>query len=86
MFDGLGLVVIGVLLIMLLCRLFLRPFRVLENLVVKAGAGLLILLVVNYIGAFVSFSLPVNMLTALTAGMLGIPGVVLLACIRYIAG
>ena len=58
---------------------FLRwPVKVLLNGIM----GVIILYIVNYIGAFFNISLAINPISALIAGFLGIPGVVVLIIIR----
>ena len=41
--------------------------------------GAIVLLVINIIGSAVGFTLPITALTALLVGLLGVPGVVLIA-------
>ena len=46
--------------------------------------GFVILFVVNWLGGFVGVSLGVNWINALVAGILGVPGVVLLLLVKYL--
>jgi len=51
--------------------------------VVKSGAlGCLMIFAVNWIGGYLHFHLPFNPWTALTAGFLGIPGLVALVVLQ----
>jgi len=78
-----GLVIVVVLI--LLAKVILTPLQVIKNLVAKSGLGILLIFLFNYIGSLVAFTLPFNPITVLTAGFLGIPGIILLAYLRYIA-
>ena len=40
--------------------------------------GAILLMIVNYFGAYFGITIGINLLTALIAGILGIPGVVLM--------
>ena len=40
--------------------------------------GIVLLYITNFIGTYFSFSLPINPITALIAGFLGIPGIIFL--------
>ncbi|MGE5415763.1 MAG: pro-sigmaK processing inhibitor BofA family protein [Acidobacteriota bacterium] len=60
-----------------------RPVDLLKKLCVKTIIGLLLLLATNYIGAFLHVALPVNAVSAFITGLLGVPGLVLLAYFKY---
>lgn len=77
----LAAVVVGVI---LLLKIFSAPIRLALKLLINAGVGFLILFVVNFFGAFVDFTLGINLLNALVAGILGVPGVVLLILIKLL--
>ncbi|NPV93119.1 MAG: pro-sigmaK processing inhibitor BofA [Firmicutes bacterium] len=71
-------------LLMLLGRVVLRPVRWALKLLVNSLVGLGVLMVINYIGSPWDFTLPINIFTVLTAGILGLPGIVLLIAIKLI--
>ena len=71
--------VVGVI---LLLKILSAPIRLAFKLLINAGVGFLILFVVNFFGDFVGFTLGVNFLNALVAGILGVPGVILLIVIK----
>lgn len=66
----------GLLMIYFFGRILLVPLKKLFKLVVNSLVGGLILLAINIAGAAVGLVMPVNLLTSLIAGLLGIPGVV----------
>ncbi|MGI6422124.1 MAG: pro-sigmaK processing inhibitor BofA family protein [Syntrophomonadaceae bacterium] len=65
-----------------IAQLFLKPIKLLWKVVFNSAVGLIILLLINVVGASFSFMIPVNLITVLIAGFLGIPGVLLLICFQ----
>lgn len=76
--------VTGVVFLYALGKMLLIPLRVVFNLIVNAVIGGGVLLVLNLIGGFWSFNIGVNPITALVAGLLGVPGVLLLIGLRLL--
>lgn len=70
---------IGILMVWVICKIFAWPLKILFKLVINAIMGAIVLLVINIIGSAVGFTLPITALTALLVGLLGVPGVVLIA-------
>ncbi|WP_378955647.1 pro-sigmaK processing inhibitor BofA family protein [Pelosinus sp. sgz500959] len=70
--------VFGIVLIYLLGRMFLMPIKLIFRLIYNALIGGAMLWVLNFVGAHIGFNIAVNPITALVAGFLGLPGVVLL--------
>lgn len=70
--------VFGIFLIYLIGRLFLVPIQLILKLIYNAIIGGIMLWIVNYIGGHFGFAIAINPITALIAGFLGLPGVVLL--------
>ncbi|CQR73091.1 SigmaK-factor processing regulatory protein BofA [Sporomusa ovata DSM 2662] len=68
----------GILLIYLIGRMLTMPIRIVLKLIYNGLVGGIVLWVVNFIGAYFSFTIGINPITALIAGFLGIPGVILL--------
>ena len=64
--------------IYIIAQVAVKPIKLLWKLVLNSAIGLGLLLLTNYLGAFVDVNLPINIITVLIAGFLGIPGVVLL--------
>lgn len=75
---------LGLLLIYLVGRVMLFPLRFVFKLIINAIIGGLVLWVINYFGSYFGIHIPLNPITALTVGFLGIPGVVLLFVIQQI--
>ncbi len=64
--------------IYIIAQVAVKPIKLLWKLVLNSAIGLGLLLLTNYLGSFVDVNLPINIITVLIAGFLGIPGVVLL--------
>ena len=70
--------VFGIILIYVVGRMFLMPIKLIFRLVYNALIGGAMLWLLNVAGAYIGFNIPINPITALVAGFLGLPGVVLL--------
>ena len=67
-----------------LIRLLLLPLKFGFKLAVHSGCGFLCLWLLNTISAFTGILFPVNAITVLTAGFLGLPGIGVLAILAVI--
>lgn len=70
--------IFGIILLYVLGRMFLVPLKLIFKLIYNALIGGAMLWAVNYIGGHFAFSIAINPLTAVVAGFLGLPGVLLL--------
>ncbi len=68
----------------LVAQVFMKPIKLLWKLLFNSAVGIILLMVVNYIAAYFDFSLPINIITVLVAGFLGIPGILLLICFQLL--
>jgi inhibitor of the pro-sigma K processing machinery len=68
----------GIILIYLIGRVFLMPLKLIFRLIYNGLIGGIMLWVVNLVGSYVGFTIGINVVSALIAGFLGIPGVILL--------
>jgi len=66
----------------LLATFFFTPFRYLLRLFAWAVLGTVLLAAVNLVGGLVGLHIAINIFTVLTAGILNVPGVVLLVLLR----
>ena len=78
------LVVVGVLLLILLGKLFKTSLKWALKLLFNALIGFAALLLLNYVGAPLGISLNLNWFNAVVTGILGVPGVILLLLIKYL--
>ena len=65
---------VGLALLYLIIKLLKWPIKLLINGII----GIVLLYVANFIGEYLNFYITINPITALIAGFLGIPGVILL--------
>lgn len=74
------------LLIMLffIIRLVVGPLKVLSRLFVNCGIALAALVIINFIGSYIGIHLPVNPLSVIGIGILGVPGFLLFAFLSYL--
>ena len=70
--------VVGILAIYFIGKMFLMPVRIVWKLIYNGIIGGIMLWVVNFVGASFGFTIGINFVSALVAGFLGIPGVILL--------
>lgn len=86
LFDGASVVAyaFGLIVVFILCRIFVKPLKWLLKLLFNGVLGGLILAAVNFVGGFAGVYVVINPLSALIAGILGVPGVVLVILLQYI--
>lgn len=75
------LAVIGVCLI---AKLLSAPLKLVFKLLANAIIGAVALIIMNYIGSFFAFHIDLNFITALIAGTLGVPGIIILFIIELL--
>lgn len=75
------LAVVGVCLI---AKLLSAPLKIVFKLIANAIVGAIVLVLINFIGGFFAFHIDLNFITALIAGALGVPGVIILAIIELL--
>jgi len=68
----------------LLVRAMLLPIRFLWKISIHSGCGFLCLWLLNSISTFTGISFPMNAVTVLIAGFLGLPGIGLMAVLSVI--
>ena len=77
---------IPALLALVLFRLLLLPMKFLFKLLAHSACGFLCLWLLNSISAFTGICFPINAVTVLTAGILGLPGIGILALLAVLPG
>lgn len=73
----------GLLLLYALARILYTPLRWALTLLINGLVGGGALWALNWVGGWAGFTLPLNPLTALSIGLLGIPGLVLVTVLKY---
>ncbi|MTV50701.1 pro-sigmaK processing inhibitor BofA [Heliobacillus mobilis] len=82
--QQLTLIGLAVLLLMVAGHLFWRPMRWVFTVAFNSLLGILMLGGTNLVGGYFGFTLPVNLASALIAGFLGVPGMILLIMLKYL--
>lgn len=77
---------IPALLALVLVRLLLLPMKFLFKLLAHSACGFLCLWLLNSVSAFTGIYFPINAVTVLTAGILGLPGIGILALLAVLPG
>lgn len=74
--------IIGIVLIYFIGKVFVIPVRFIWKFIYNGLIGGIMLWLVNFVGSYIGFEIGINIVTALIAGFLGIPGVVLLIAFK----
>lgn len=77
--------IIPILMGIFLLRILLMPMALFLKLAAYSGSGFLCLWLLNLVSGFTGIYLPINGITILVAGFLGIPGIGLLAFLEIFA-
>lgn len=72
------------ILALILARLLFTPIRLLWKLLLNSACGFACLWLLNTLSGFTGILFPINAVTVLTAGFLGIPGMALLAILAVL--
>ena len=83
--ENIVTLLIPALLAVFLIRMLLMPLKLILKLLLHSGCGFLCLWLLNTASGFTGVYLPVNAITVLIAGFLGIPGIGLLALLEIAA-
>lgn len=73
-----------VIAVIIIAKLLSWPFKIILKLVLNILLGLVIILLINAFGGPIGLYIPFNIVTSLIAGILGVPGVILLVIFHYI--
>lgn len=76
--EYIGYFLLAILGLIVISKIFMWPLKILIKLIANAILGVVILLLVNFIGSYFNFYIGINAITALIAGFLGVPGVIFL--------
>lgn len=76
----------AIIALIIIVKILAWPLKVMVKLLINVALGILLLFIFNWFGlAWLGFVLPINIITALVVGLLGIPGFigVLLFCLIF---
>ena len=77
--DMIVYALVGFALLFLIIKLLKWPLKILINGIL----GIILLYIANIVGSYIGFVLPVNAISALIAGFLGIPGIIFLVLFQF---
>lgn len=77
-------ILIPMLLLGVLLRLLLMPIRWFWKIFINSGCGFICLWLLNSISGFTGLYFPINYVTAIITGFLGLPGIGLLAVLQSV--
>ncbi len=77
--DMMVYALIGLALLFLIIKLLKWPLKILINGIL----GIILLYISNIVGSYIGFVLPINAISALIAGFLGIPGIIFLILFQF---
>ena len=75
--------IVGIILFLLLFGVSFKPIRFMGRVCIKLVVGALFLFLLNTFGTAVNLHIPINVITTIVSGFLGIPGIVAMAIIKY---
>lgn len=76
--------IVVVVILYFVLKMFLKPIQLLWKLALNSVVGLVLLMIFNYLASYFAFFIPINIITILIAGFLGVPGVLLLVAFQYL--
>ena len=76
--------VISIIAVCTIAKLFTWPLKKIFKLLLNIIIGLFLILVINNFGVGIGLHIPFNIVTAIVAGTLGVPGVIGLVLLNYI--
>ena len=71
------------ILLFLLGKTLLIPLKIVLKMIVNSMLGGILLVVLNAVGSTVGLMIPLNLVNAVTVGILGVPGVIMLLLFCY---
>lgn len=83
--ENFVVLLIPALLGLLLIRLLATPVKWVVKLIMNGACGFLCLWLLNTVSGFTGIQLPINAVTVVIAGSLGLPGIGLLAVLAVLA-
>ena len=74
---------ICLIVILIIGKIFIVPIKLIIKLLINSLLGIVLLYVINILGAICGFHIGINIITALIVGLFGIPGAILLLLFFY---
>ncbi len=74
----------GLVLLYVIGYILLVPIKIILKLIMNGIIGGIVLLIINFAGSFINLFIPINPITALITGFLGIPGILMILFLREV--
>lgn len=78
--------IVCIIVLFIIGKIFIWPLKKILKLVLNSCLGGALIYFINIIGMSFDFHIGLNLITAATVGILGVPGVVLLIILRLLFG
>jgi pro-sigmaK processing inhibitor BofA len=82
--QKLTIAVILLIVLFFIFRLLLGPLKLMSRFFINCAAALFVLAGINYIGKYLGIHLPVNPVSVVSVGTLGLPGFILFSLLSYL--
>lgn len=76
--------IVIILLLILLIKIITTPLKLIVKILIHAALGYVALFIFNFIGAWFGITIPITLLSAVVAGVFGVPGVAVLLILQFI--
>lgn len=74
----------AIIAIIIIAKILSWPLKIIFKLLINIGLGIAAIALINIFGTSIGLYIPFNMITAVVAGFLGLPGVVILIIFSYL--
>lgn len=68
----------------LLVRLVVGPLRIISRFFLNCSIALVTLVMINFIGQLIGVHIPVNLISVMSIGLLGVPGFCMVSFLSYL--
>lgn len=75
--------ILGLLIIFTVCKIFFKPLKVIFKFFFSSFLGLVLLFIINSFSHITGFYIGINPITALILGLLGVPGIIAIAILKF---
>lgn len=76
--------IIGIAILFIILKILSLPMKLIIKLVINGLIGGIVIFLINLIGVGVGFTINLTWITALIVGILGVPGVIIVAILQFI--
>lgn len=82
-YDTFVFYIAGAAILLIFGRLFANNMKYIGKLISKTLIGGIVIAAINFLGSYLDFNIPLNLISALIAGILGLPGILMLVILKY---